>query len=367
MLLLSILGEVPQPQLRRQRNGRDGSGGGGVGRIDRSFEANTLRIAQQRKRGHNRGKGASYFSSSSSSSSSSWPPVRVAYAAQQPWIFHGTLRDNVLFGLEMVPERYCDVLAACGLLPDLHQLAGTAPTPLSSSPPSPPDASASLFRQVAAESRGVGRSERRGPRPHRRPWRHAEWRAAGSRGPGRAALLLRPCCCLTTRSPPSTRVAASVFRDLLGRDGLLQRQGGRGSSSRRASGRRCLPTATSSSDSCAPTASSSSSSSSGSEYNNQSLTTGDSSGGGGRVECSYRQEGGGASSSGFAATRNASEAALQQSLQLLRCSHGPPKWTGVRDNEAALHLYSDCEVVAASGVELTTNVMFADAATTPQL
>ena len=79
--------------------------------------------------------------------------MRVAYAAQQPWIFHGTLRDNVLFGLEMVPERYYDVLAACGLLPDLHQLAGTAPTPLSSSPPSPPDASAESFPSESLRSR----------------------------------------------------------------------------------------------------------------------------------------------------------------------------------------------------------------------
>lgn len=31
---------------------------------------------------------------------------RVCYSAQTPWVMGGTVRDNVLFGLPMVEERY---------------------------------------------------------------------------------------------------------------------------------------------------------------------------------------------------------------------------------------------------------------------
>ncbi|XP_061163776.1 ATP-binding cassette sub-family C member 5-like [Saccostrea echinata] len=43
----------------------------------------------------------------------------VAYAAQQAWIFNGTLRDNILFGKPYDQERYQNVLFVCGLQPDL--------------------------------------------------------------------------------------------------------------------------------------------------------------------------------------------------------------------------------------------------------
>lgn len=47
----------------------------------------------------------------------------VAYAAQQAWIFNGTVRDNILFGKPYDQERYQNVLFVCGLQPDLLLLA----------------------------------------------------------------------------------------------------------------------------------------------------------------------------------------------------------------------------------------------------
>ncbi|XP_069129773.1 ATP-binding cassette sub-family C member 5-like isoform X1 [Argopecten irradians] len=47
----------------------------------------------------------------------------VAYAAQQAWIFNGTLRDNVLFGRPYKKELYTKVVHACGLDPDIRLLA----------------------------------------------------------------------------------------------------------------------------------------------------------------------------------------------------------------------------------------------------
>ncbi|XP_069129777.1 ATP-binding cassette sub-family C member 5-like isoform X2 [Argopecten irradians] len=46
----------------------------------------------------------------------------VAYAAQQAWIFNGTLRENILFGQTYDPEWYKHVIYACGLEPDLDML-----------------------------------------------------------------------------------------------------------------------------------------------------------------------------------------------------------------------------------------------------
>lgn len=46
----------------------------------------------------------------------------VAYAAQRAWIQNATLRDNVLFGSPMDPERYARVLSACALTSDLDLL-----------------------------------------------------------------------------------------------------------------------------------------------------------------------------------------------------------------------------------------------------
>ncbi|XP_069001598.1 ATP-binding cassette sub-family C member 4-like [Embiotoca jacksoni] len=47
---------------------------------------------------------------------------RLTYASQQPWVFPGTVRSNVLFGRELNPEKYKRVLRACALKRDLELL-----------------------------------------------------------------------------------------------------------------------------------------------------------------------------------------------------------------------------------------------------
>ncbi|XP_041438363.1 ATP-binding cassette sub-family C member 4 isoform X2 [Xenopus laevis] len=47
---------------------------------------------------------------------------RIAYVSQQPWVFSGTVRSNVLFGKEYVQEKYEKVLRACALKKDMLQL-----------------------------------------------------------------------------------------------------------------------------------------------------------------------------------------------------------------------------------------------------
>lgn len=46
----------------------------------------------------------------------------VSYAAQDPWVFAGTVRQNILFGLAMDRERYDAVVEACALLKDFDHL-----------------------------------------------------------------------------------------------------------------------------------------------------------------------------------------------------------------------------------------------------
>lgn len=41
-------------------------------------------------------------------------------AAQEPWIQHATVRDNILFGKEYDPAFYQTVIEACALLDDLN-------------------------------------------------------------------------------------------------------------------------------------------------------------------------------------------------------------------------------------------------------
>ena len=43
---------------------------------------------------------------------------RVAYAPQSPWVFTGTVRENILFGLPYNHERYQQTIAACQLTDD---------------------------------------------------------------------------------------------------------------------------------------------------------------------------------------------------------------------------------------------------------
>ncbi|KAM6963812.1 ATP-binding cassette sub-family C member 3 isoform 2-T2 [Tautogolabrus adspersus] len=48
----------------------------------------------------------------------------VAYVPQQAWIQNATLRDNILFGRPFDDQKYCCVMNACALTPDLEVLPG---------------------------------------------------------------------------------------------------------------------------------------------------------------------------------------------------------------------------------------------------
>ncbi|KAM8873018.1 ATP-binding cassette sub-family C member 4 [Synchiropus picturatus] len=47
---------------------------------------------------------------------------RLTYAAQQPWVFPGTIRSNILFGKEFNPQKYERVIRACALKRDMELL-----------------------------------------------------------------------------------------------------------------------------------------------------------------------------------------------------------------------------------------------------
>ncbi|XP_077957966.1 ATP-binding cassette sub-family C member 4-like isoform X1 [Gasterosteus aculeatus] len=47
---------------------------------------------------------------------------QLTYAAQQPWLFPGTIRSNILFGKELDPKKYERVIKACALKRDLEFL-----------------------------------------------------------------------------------------------------------------------------------------------------------------------------------------------------------------------------------------------------
>lgn len=46
----------------------------------------------------------------------------ISYACQEPWVFAGTVRQNILFGQEYEKERYEAVVRACALATDFEQL-----------------------------------------------------------------------------------------------------------------------------------------------------------------------------------------------------------------------------------------------------
>lgn len=46
----------------------------------------------------------------------------VSYACQQPWLFTGTVRNNILFGQVYDKRRYNEVIKCCALLTDFEQL-----------------------------------------------------------------------------------------------------------------------------------------------------------------------------------------------------------------------------------------------------
>ena len=47
---------------------------------------------------------------------------KIAYASQEPWIFSGTIRQNILCGLDYENERYDQVIKACALIKDFELL-----------------------------------------------------------------------------------------------------------------------------------------------------------------------------------------------------------------------------------------------------
>lgn len=49
-------------------------------------------------------------------------PDSVSYASQEPWLFTGTVRQNILFGLPYNRKRYRDVVKHCALMTDFEQL-----------------------------------------------------------------------------------------------------------------------------------------------------------------------------------------------------------------------------------------------------
>ncbi|KAM4711152.1 ATP-binding cassette sub-family C member 4-like isoform 2-T2 [Anableps anableps] len=47
---------------------------------------------------------------------------QLTYAAQQPWVFPGTIRSNILFGKDLEPQKYERVIKACALKRDMELL-----------------------------------------------------------------------------------------------------------------------------------------------------------------------------------------------------------------------------------------------------
>lgn len=46
----------------------------------------------------------------------------ISYACQEPWVFAGSVRQNILFGQPMNRERYDRIIKACALQKDFEQL-----------------------------------------------------------------------------------------------------------------------------------------------------------------------------------------------------------------------------------------------------
>jgi len=47
---------------------------------------------------------------------------RISYVSQVPWIFYGTVKENILFGDEFDSKRYDEVVSVCGLVKDFSIL-----------------------------------------------------------------------------------------------------------------------------------------------------------------------------------------------------------------------------------------------------
>ncbi|XP_043486988.1 ATP-binding cassette sub-family C member 4-like, partial [Polistes fuscatus] len=50
------------------------------------------------------------------------PNIKISYASQEPWLFDGTIKENILFGREYDGKRYMDVIRVCALSKDFQQL-----------------------------------------------------------------------------------------------------------------------------------------------------------------------------------------------------------------------------------------------------
>ena len=49
---------------------------------------------------------------------------RFAFCAQNPWLEHATIKDNILYGCQYDQHRYSKVLEVCALEKDLVFLPG---------------------------------------------------------------------------------------------------------------------------------------------------------------------------------------------------------------------------------------------------
>lgn len=48
----------------------------------------------------------------------------IAYVPQQAWIQNATLQDNIIFGRDLLKQKYTNVISVCALKPDFDMLPG---------------------------------------------------------------------------------------------------------------------------------------------------------------------------------------------------------------------------------------------------